>query len=81
MKKQNNNDEQIQEGINPSNYLVTEAVDPNSLGNEKLQSDISLLTEAEEKRDRKPDISKSIENPHIKRAASALRLANPFKGH
>ncbi len=88
MNKQNNqqaiNQEETQkEGteVNISNYLVTQSIDTESLGQEKLNSDLSLLTEAEEKREYKADISKNIANPQLKRAVSSLKLSNPFKGY
>lgn len=67
--------------VNLSNYLITESVNPNSLGEEKLKSDLSLLSEAEEKKEYKADISKGIANPKVKRAVSSLKLSNPFKGY
>lgn len=80
MNKTQNNTGQ-EKPVESPNYLVTEAVDPSSLGDEKLNSDLSMLTKAEEKQQHKPDISRGIENPHIQRAASSLRLKNPFKGY
>jgi len=67
--------------ITLTNYLVTESVNPNNFGEEKLKSDLSLLSEAEEKKEYKADISKDIENPKIKRAISSLKLSNPFQGY
>jgi hypothetical protein len=66
---------------NLSNYLVTQSIDPNSIDKEKINSDLSLLSEAEEKKEYKADISKGIENPQVKRAVSSLKLSNPFKGY
>jgi len=68
------------EEVSSSNYLVTEAVDPQKLGNEKVESDLSIINEAEEKQAYKADISKGLRDPQVKRAVSALRLKNPFKG-
>jgi hypothetical protein len=67
--------------INISNYLVTQAVDTNSLAQDKLLSDLEQLSKAEEKSTYKADIAKNIRNPQVKRAVSALKLANPFKGY
>jgi hypothetical protein len=67
--------------INASDYLVTEAVDTRRLGQEKLSSDLDILNKAEEKKNYKTNITKGITNPKIKRAVSALRLKNPFKGY
>ena len=83
-KQQNRNqDERKNQGpeVNLSNYLVTESVNPDSLGKEKLKSDLSLLSEAEEKKEYKADITKGIENPEVRRAVSSLKLSNPFKGY
>jgi hypothetical protein len=66
---------------NLTNYLVTQGIDPNSIDREKINSDLSLLSEAEEKKEYKADISKGIENPQVKRAVSSLKLSNPFKGY
>lgn len=67
--------------ITLTNYLVTESVNPDTIGEEKLKSDLSLLSEAEDKKEYKADITKGIENPKIKRAVSSLKLSNPFKGY
>jgi hypothetical protein len=61
-------------------YLVTKAVDTNSLPKEVLNTDLELLTKAEGKRNYRSNIAKSIRNPQISRAVSALQLKNPFKG-
>lgn len=88
MNKQNsqqtvNQEETQRDGteVNISNYLVTQGINTKDLGQEKLNSDFSLLTEAEEKRQYKADISKNIANPELKRAVSSLKLSNPFKGY
>jgi hypothetical protein len=67
--------------INISNYLVTQAVDTKSLAQDKLLSDLEQLSKAEEKSTYKADIAKNIRNPQVKRAVSALILANPLKGY
>lgn len=82
--QQNSNQEESQrEGteINISNYLVTQGVNTENIQQDRLNSDLSLLTEAEEKKDYKADISKDIANPQLKRAVSSLKLSNPFKGY
>jgi hypothetical protein len=87
MKQSNQQNRISDEGTNQkpevtlTNYLVTESVNPNNLGEEKLKSDLSLLSEAEDKKEYKADITKGIENPKVKRAVSSLKLSNPFKGY
>lgn len=77
MEEQINN----QNTVNISNYLVTQAVDTKSLPVEKLSSDLEQLSKAEEKSTYKANITKGIPNPQVRRAVSALKLANPFKGY
>lgn len=82
--QQNSNQEESQRDgteINISNYLVTQGINTENIAQEKLKSDLSLITEAEEKRQYKADISKDIGNPQLKRAVSSLKLSNPFKGY
>lgn len=76
-----NNQSTSDNTINISNYSVTQAVDTNSLAQDKLLSDLDQLSKAEEKSTYKADIAKNIRNPQVKRAVSALKLANPFKGY
>lgn len=61
-------------------YLVTQAVDTQLLTEELKHSDLDQLLKAEEKSNYRSNIAKSIKNPQISRAASALQLKNPFKG-
>lgn len=77
MEEQTNN----QNTVNISNYLVTQAIDTKSLPEEKLSSDLEQLSKAEEKSTYKANIAKGISNPQVRRAVSALKLANPFKGY
>ncbi len=77
MEQQNNN----QNTINISDYLTTQAIDTKLIVAEKLSSDLEQLNKAEEKGAYKADITKGISNPKIRRAVSALKLANPFKGY
>ena len=77
MENQINN----QNTINLADYLVTQAVDPNTINKEKLTSDLEQLSKAEEKTVYKINIAKGIKNPQIRRAVSALKLSNPFKGY
>lgn len=77
MDEQTNN----QNTVNISNYLVTQAIDTKSLPEEKLSSDLEQLSKAEEKSTYKANIAKGISNPQVRRAVSALKLANPFKGY
>lgn len=64
-----------------SDYLVTQAVDTSSISTDKLSSDLEQLTKAEEKSTYKANIAKGIANPQVRRAVSALKLSNPFKGY
>jgi hypothetical protein len=68
--------EKIQEEL----YLVTQAVDTKSLTEEAKSSDLEQLLKAEEKSNYRSNIAKSVKNPQISRAISALQLKNPFKG-
>lgn len=77
MAQENNNNP----NGNFSNYLVTEAVNVKNIDDTKLSSDLDDLHKAEEKKQKKVDISKGIRNPQVKRAVSALKLTNPFKGY
>jgi hypothetical protein len=61
-------------------YLVTQAVDTNSLSEDFKSSDLDQLLKAEEKSNHRMNIAKSTKNPQISRAVSALQLKNPFKG-
>jgi len=72
--------EEDSEPINEEIYLVTQAVDTQTLSDEFKNSDLNQLLKAEEKSNYRSNISKSIKNPQISRAASALQLKNPFKG-
>lgn len=82
MKQINNNNsgKDSQEKVQTPTYLVTHAVDPTSIENEKISEDLSMLTKAEEKKEYRADIAKGIEKPNIQRAASALKMGNPFTG-
>ena len=77
MEQQNSN----QNTVKASDYLVTQAINTKDIVAEKLSSDLEQLNKAEEKSVYKADISKGIGNPKIRRAVSALKLANPFKGY
>ncbi len=61
-------------------YLVTTAVNTEELPTQKINNDLDMLVEAEEKSNYKADIAKGISNPQLYRAMSALRINNPFKG-
>lgn len=76
-----NNQDTNQNRADTSIYLVTQAVDTSSIGNEKVSSDLDVLKKAEEKSTYKANIVRGIKDPQIKRAVSALKLANPFKGY
>lgn len=75
-----NKKEEIVAPIREELYLVTKAVDTNTLPKDILSSDFEQLTKAEEKSNYRSNIAKSIRNPQISRAVSALKLRNPFKG-
>jgi len=77
MEESNN----TQNTINLSDYLVTQAVDTKTLSQDKLSSDLEQLSKAEEKSTYKANIAKGIANPQVRRAVSALKLANPFRGY
>lgn len=74
-----NSTQQSDDGVN--NYLVTQAVDTNSLPEDKLSGDLAALTQQEEKVNYREDMSRSIDDSGMSRAMKALRLANPFKGY
>jgi hypothetical protein len=76
-----NKKNESQNKINMSDYLVTQAVDTSSISTDKLSSDLEQLTKAEEKSTYKANIAKGIANPQVRRAVSALKLSNPFKGY
>lgn len=75
-KKTKEEEEQLPEEV----YLVTQAVDTKSLSEDFKNSDLDLLLKAEEKSTHRTSIAKSIKNPQVSRAVSALQLKNPFKG-
>lgn len=76
----NNKKEEPATPIREELYLVTKAVDTTALPNDILSSDFEQLTKAEAKNNYRSNIAKSIRNPQISRAVSALKLRNPFKG-
>ena len=51
-----NNQNQINDTGDIYNYLVTQSVDTKGIGEDKISSDMNLLTKAEEKQDYKTDI-------------------------
>lgn len=61
-------------------YLVTQAVDTETILDDKKISDLEQLEKAEEKSNYRSNIAKSIKNPQISRAVTSLQLKNPFKG-
>lgn len=75
-KKDDTNIQPLDEDV----YLVTQAVDTATLAEAQKQKDLEKLTKAEKKKEYKSDIAKSIRNPAIARAATALQIKNPFKG-
>ncbi len=68
------------EKLAEDNYLVTKAVNTSLLPEEKKNEDFEMLAKAEEKVNYRTNIAKSIKNPQIARAVSALQVKNPFKG-
>lgn len=81
MKHTNKQNSHQEHKIDASNYLVTQGMDPNEVGEDKLKSDLSLLSKAEEKKKHRIDISRGIQDTKVKRAVSSLKLSNPFKGY
>ncbi|MFA7627799.1 MAG: hypothetical protein WCY37_00050 [Candidatus Dojkabacteria bacterium] len=75
MSNSNNN-----EDIEVSNYLVTEGINPKKIDPIQQGMDLSLLSNAEEKKQNRPAIPKGMESPKIRKAVSSLRLSNPFRG-
>lgn len=73
-------EESVTKPIHEELYLVTQAVDPNSIEDTKKISDLEQISKAERKSKYKSNIASSIKNPQISRAVSALQLKNPFKG-
>jgi len=76
----NNKKEEPVTPVREELYLVTKAVDTTTLPKDVLSSDFEQLTKAEAKNNYRSNIAKSIRNPQISRAVSALKLRNPFKG-
>lgn len=80
-KTMKNKEENQDLRINTEHYLVTEAVDVESLEKEKINDDLTLLTKAEEKMGAKSSPCEGPnKNPQVQKAALALKLKNPFKG-
>ncbi len=75
-KKKKEEEQPLREDL----YLVTQAVDTKSIDQEQKTSDLEQLEKAEEKSNYRSNIAKSIKNPQVSRAATALQLKNPFKG-
>lgn len=78
MKMSNSNNENKK--INIHNYLVSQAVDVEKIGQAKKSSDFDELIKAEEKLEKRSNITKNIKDSQVRRAVAALRLKNPFKG-
>ncbi|MGI5898089.1 MAG: hypothetical protein ACOX6Q_02925 [Candidatus Dojkabacteria bacterium] len=76
-----NNQTNTNNTIKEENYLVTQAVDTNTISVEEKSKALNLLQKAEEKSMYKANIAKGIKEPQIKVAVSALKLSNPFKGY
>lgn len=76
----NNNNTDNNENVEISNYLVTEAVNPEKIDPVQQGIDLSLLSKAEEKQQNRPNTLKGRESPKVRKAVSSLRLSNPFRG-
>ncbi len=64
-----------------SNYLVTEAINPQKIDPIQQGMDLSLLSKAEEKKENRPNVlTQERESPKVRKAVSSLRLSNPFRG-
>lgn len=68
------------EEISIKNYLVTESINPTAIDQGRKDSDLSLLSEAEEKQNTKGNYNNGHQNPKVLKAASSLKLSNPFRG-
>lgn len=78
--KMNNSNTNNNEDVEVSNYLVTEAVNPQKIDPIQQGMDLSLLSKAEEKQQNRPTVPRGMESPKIRKAISSLRLSNPFRG-
>ncbi len=76
MDNSNNNDIPL----NSKTYLVTQKCDIKDLSSTQLQGDLNMLKKAEERSQRRIDITFGKKDNEITRAMSALSLINPFKG-
>lgn len=76
INQQDNNVNTIRE----ENYLITHAIDPSTIPQQKKQNDLYLLNKAEQKRMHK-SIARGIQSTQMETAVSALKLENPFKGY
>lgn len=61
-------------------YLVTQKVDIASLSPKKVGDDLNLLKSAEDRTQKRIDITYGKANNEMSRAMKALSLLNPFKG-
>ena len=75
-KKKKEEEKPIREDL----YLVTKAVNTDTIDNTQKMSDFEQLEKAEAKSAYRSNIAKSIKNPQISRAVTSLQLKNPFKG-
>jgi|GEM_PF-3081392 hypothetical protein len=75
-----NNNTDNNENVEISNYLVTEAINPQKIDPIQQGMDLSLLSKAEEKQQNRPNTPKGRESPKVRKAVSSLRLSNPFRG-
>lgn len=61
-------------------YLVTEKSDISTFSKEKINQDLEFIRKAEERSQKKADITMGVKDKKVSRAMSSLSLINPFKG-
>ncbi len=66
--------------VEVSNYLVTEAVNPQKIDPIQKGMDLYLLSKAEEKQQNRSTTPRRMESSKVRKAADSLRLSNPFRG-
>lgn len=66
--------------INESIYLVTKKCDVKNLSKDKRGKDLGALKKAEERTQKRRDITFGKRDSEVTRAMGALSIMNPFKG-
>jgi len=67
-------------GINESIYLVTKKCDVKNLSKDQRNKDLGALKKAEQRSQRRIDITFGKKDSEMTRAMSALSIINPFRG-